>query len=57
MKVKLESGKKYEPKDDDPVHCELHDVTVKWKDLDGIQQLAVADGLDIAGPVCILSKR
>jgi len=46
MTVKLEGGKDYHPKDTDPVHCELHNLTVSWGDLDAIQQLAVEEGLD-----------
>ncbi len=57
MKVKLEGGKSYQPKPDDPVVCEDHGVTVKWKDLGPVQKLAVASGLDIQGRVCILSKK
>lgn len=53
MKLKLENGKSYTPKDSDPIRCELHDVTVKWGDLTPIQQLAVEANLDIDGP-CIL---
>lgn len=52
--VTLEGGKKYEPKPNDPVHCELHNVTVRWADLSPIQQLAVEDGLDVDGDRCIL---
>lgn len=51
--ITLESGKKYEPKDDDPVHCPEHGVTVRWGDLTAIQQLAVAEGIDVDGR-CIL---
>lgn len=53
MSVKLENGETYEPKPDDPVCCEEHGVTVKWGDLNAIQQLAVAEGLDVDGR-CIL---
>lgn len=54
MGVTLEGGKTYEPKPDDPVHCDLHDVTVRWRDLTPIQQLAVEEGLDVEGDRCIL---
>lgn len=53
-KLTLEDGKLYVLKDDDPVHCPIHNVTVRWGDLDGIQQLAVADNIDIDGDACIL---
>ena len=56
MKLKLEDGSRYVPKARHPVHCSIHDVTVRWGDLDGIQQLAVADGIDLEGDVCILSS-
>jgi hypothetical protein len=55
--LRMEDGKMYAPKDDDPVHCPDHNVTVRWGDLDGIQQLAVADGIDIAGDDCILKLK
>lgn len=54
MTVTLEGGKKYEPKDDDPVHCEDHNVTVRWGDLGAIQRLAVEAGLDTTDH-CILT--
>lgn len=54
--ITLEGGKKYEPKPDDPVHCAEHGVTVRWGDLDPIQQLAVAEGLDIDGRCILLPK-
>ena len=53
MRVTLENGRKIEPKDDAEVKCDLHGVTVRWGDLSAIQQLAVAEGLDVDGP-CIL---
>ena len=53
MRVTLESGQKIEPKHDAEVKCDLHGVTVRWGDLSAIQQLAVAEGLDVEGP-CIL---
>ena len=53
MRVTLETGQKIAPKDDAEVKCDLHDVTVRWGDLSAIQQLAVAEGLDVDGP-CIL---
>lgn len=52
----LQGGKKYQPKDDDPVVCEEHGVTVRWGDLDAIQQLAVAEGLDVDGRCILLPK-
>lgn len=57
MSLRLEGVKEpYEPTPDDPVHCETHNVTVQWRDLDAIQQLAVEEGLD-TGPesTCILA--
>ncbi len=39
MKIKLEDGTRYKPKADDSVVCEDHNVTVRWGDLDAIQQL------------------
>ena len=55
MTVTLEGGKRYTPKPADPVHCEIHDVTVRWDKLDPIQQLAVEEGLDTVDTLpCIL---
>lgn len=54
MRLKLANGKSYTPKGDDPVHCEQHNVTVRWKDLDPIQQLAVREGIDVEEGACIL---
>lgn len=44
--LKFESGESFEPTDDTPITCKTHGITVKWGDLDGIQQLAVEDGID-----------
>ena len=52
--VTLETGETLEPADNAPVYCELHGVTVAWGDLTPIQQLAVAEGIDIEGGICIL---
>ncbi len=57
QRVRLEGIKKpVTPKDDAPVHCEDHNVTVRWGDLDPIQQLAVASGIDIEGDCILLPK-
>jgi hypothetical protein len=52
----LENGDLYYPDEDSVIHCPDHDVSVRWGDLDGIQRLAVAEGIDIDGEVCILCK-
>ena len=56
MRLKMEDGTRYTPKDDDPVVCDDHKITVRWGDLTPIQQLAVSEGLDIAGDQCILQS-
>jgi hypothetical protein len=56
MKVKLEGGRSYQPKADDPVICEDHHVTVKWGDLSLIQKLAVKDGIDMKDRCILLCK-
>lgn len=54
--ITLENGDKITPKDTDPVHCDTHDLTVHWGDLDAIQQLAVEEGLDTVEDLpCILT--
>ncbi len=58
MKIKLEDGTRYKPKADDSVVCEDHNVTVRWGDLDAIQQLAVSEGIDtVKDSRCILLRR
>jgi len=42
--------------DETEIVCELHGVTKRWGDLDGIQQEAVLAGLDIAGECCIMES-
>ena len=55
--IRLQNGKDYEPKDDDPVHCDLHNVTVRWGDLTPIQQLAVEEGIDIDTECILLPEK
>jgi hypothetical protein len=55
MKIKMENGKRHAPKDSDEVKCEVHGVVTTWGALDGIQQLAVAEGIDtVADSECLL---
>jgi hypothetical protein len=45
--VKLvDRNKPYHPKDADEVKCEVHGVVTTWGALDGIQRLALEEGLD-----------
>jgi hypothetical protein len=59
MKLKLEGEKKlYTPKDTDEVKCETHGVVTTWGDLDPIQQLAFAEGIDtVETSRCLLLPR
>ena len=45
MKIKMEDGTRYTPKDSDEVKCEAHGVVTTWGALDGIQQLAVLENI------------
>lgn len=45
MKLKLVNGESITPKKDSIVTCGIHNTTVKWGDLDAIQQEAVACGI------------
>lgn len=56
MSVKLVGRRKrYEPKDNDSVHCDLHDFTTTWGELDEIGRLCVEEGLD-AYDHCLLKE-
>ena len=45
--IRLEGRRKpYVPKDTDEVRCEVHGVVTTWGQLDGIQRLALEDGID-----------
>jgi hypothetical protein len=56
--VRLEGGKKYDPKDSDEVKCEVHNFTTTWGALSGLQQLAVEEGLDTTPDLrCILADK
>lgn len=56
MSVKLVGRRKrYEPKDSDSVHCELHDFTTTWGELDSIGRLCVEEGLD-SEHECLLKR-
>lgn len=56
MRIKLQGQKKpYIPKDTDEVRCEAHGVVTTWGALDGIQQLALSEGLDTTDDLpCLL---
>lgn len=46
MKIKMEDGTRYAPKDGDEVKCEVHTFVTTWGALTPIQQLALSEGLD-----------
>lgn len=46
MKIKLENGKRYTPKDTDEIKCLDHGTVTTWGALNAIQQLAFSEGLD-----------
>ena len=55
--VRLEGQRKrYTPKDTDEVRCDVHGVVTTWGALDGIQRLAVTEGIDTVPELqCLLS--
>lgn len=55
-KIKMADGTQYAPKNADEVKCDVHNLTTTWGALDGIQQLALSEGLD-TGPEheCLLA--
>lgn len=56
--IKFKDGTELEPKDTDPVVCEIHGTKTTWGDLNPYQQLAVEAGLDtIAESPCILTPK
>lgn len=57
MNLKLEGSRKiYKPKDTDEVRCDAHGIVTTWGDLNAIQQLAVAEGLDTTDDLpCLLA--
>ena len=59
MQVKLEGRKRpYTPKETDVVRCESHGIVTTWGALDGIQQLALSEGLDTADDLpCLLAPK
>lgn len=50
-KIKMQDGTRYTPKDGDEVKCDAHNLVTTWGALDGIQQLALSEGLDTS-PEC-----
>jgi hypothetical protein len=58
MKLKMADGSRYTPKDTDEVRCDEHGCITTWGALNGIQQLAVAEGLDTTSDLpCIMTNR
>lgn len=59
MPVKLVGRRKaYEPKDSAEVRCDTHGTITTWGALDGIQRLAVEEGIDTADDLpCLLAPK
>jgi hypothetical protein len=58
VKLKMEDGSRYAPKDSDEVRCDAHNLVTTWGALDAIQQLAIAEGLDTTDDLpCICAPR
>ena len=58
MKIKMEDGSRYAPKDSDPVECHEHGTRTTWGALDAIQQLALSEGLDTTPDLpCLLKPK
>ena len=58
MRIKMEDGTRYTPKDIDEVKCDAHHFVTTWGALDAIQQLAISEGLDTSDDLpCIMTSR
>jgi hypothetical protein len=59
MKVKVDGRKRsYTPKDSDKVECHTHGIVTTWGALNGIQQLACAEGIDTTPDLpCLLAPQ
>lgn len=58
MRLKMEDGTRYTPKDTDEVRCEAHSIVTTWGALDAIQQLAISAGLDTTADLpCIMAPK
>lgn len=52
----LEDGSPLAVHDDMEIRCDVHDIRTTWGALDGVQQLAVQEGLDtVADLPCLLA--
>lgn len=40
--------------DNTEIVCESHHITRRWGDLDSITQLAILNGWDVEGDVCVM---
>jgi hypothetical protein len=48
--------KRYNPKDEDEVRCEIHGTVTTWGALDQFQRMALEEGLDTAAECeCLLA--
>lgn len=58
MRIKMEDGTRYAPKDGDEVKCREHGTVTTWGALDPIQQLALSEGLDTSpDSECLLKPK
>jgi hypothetical protein len=56
--IKLQNGTEIDPKPETEIACEIHNLKVKWGELDPYQQLAVEEGLDTKAECpCLLTPK